>query len=134
MLKFDTKMEMFHSLGEILHWSYSNILRQFSIESCIITLLVLCVLFMLCRNMLVDDILCIPGKSKHNWKSIRILQKVNYISNYSNYTFNKLTTYKQFHRFKWIHHHHHHLASTPHSEWLGLDIAKRYPILYHCFL
>lgn len=46
-------------------------------EALIGSLLALGALFVFCRSLLVEDVICIPGKSKHGWKSIKILDRVS---------------------------------------------------------
>lgn len=49
---------------------------ELSSEALIGSLLALCAIFAFCRNLLLEDVICIPGKTKHSWKSIKILDKV----------------------------------------------------------
>ncbi|XP_053962871.1 diacylglycerol kinase epsilon [Anastrepha ludens] len=51
---------------------------ELSSEALIGSLLALCALFVFCRSLLVEDVICIPGKTKHSWKSIKILEKACY--------------------------------------------------------
>ncbi|XP_037946640.1 diacylglycerol kinase epsilon-like isoform X2 [Teleopsis dalmanni] len=47
-------------------------------EAIIGSLLALTALFFFCRSLLVEDVVCIPGKTRHSWKSIKILNKPCY--------------------------------------------------------
>lgn len=47
-----------------------------SLEALIGSLFALGALFAFCRSLLIEDVICIPGKSKHGWKSIKILDRV----------------------------------------------------------
>lgn len=47
-----------------------------SVEALIGSLFALFALGAFCRSLLIEDVICIPGKSKHGWKSIKILDRV----------------------------------------------------------
>ncbi|XP_069964961.1 diacylglycerol kinase epsilon [Bactrocera oleae] len=51
---------------------------ELSSEALIGSLLALCAIFAFCRNLLLEDVICIPGKTKHSWKSIKILEYACY--------------------------------------------------------
>ncbi|KAH8371257.1 hypothetical protein KR093_006752, partial [Drosophila rubida] len=49
---------------------------ELSVEALIGSLVALSVLFMFCRSLLAEDIvICISGKTRHSWKSIKILEQ-----------------------------------------------------------
>lgn len=50
---------------------------ELSVEALIGSLVALGVFFLLCRSILAEDIvICISGKTRHSWKSIKILEQV----------------------------------------------------------
>lgn len=51
---------------------------ELSPEALIGSLFALGALFVFCRSLLIEDVICIPGKSKHGWKSIKILDRVSF--------------------------------------------------------
>ena len=50
---------------------------ELSPEALIGSLFALGALFVFCRSLLIEDVICIPGRSKHGWKSIKILDRVS---------------------------------------------------------
>uniref|UniRef100_A0A1A9V247 Diacylglycerol kinase n=1 Tax=Glossina austeni TaxID=7395 RepID=A0A1A9V247_GLOAU len=51
---------------------------ELSSEALIGSLLALCALFVFCRSLLIEDVICMTGKTKHGWKSIKILNRACY--------------------------------------------------------
>lgn len=48
---------------------------ELSSEALIGSLFALVALFAFCRSLLIEDVICIPRKSRHSWKSIKILDR-----------------------------------------------------------
>lgn len=50
---------------------------ELSVEALIGSLIALGVLFAFCRSILAEDVvICISGKTRHSWKSIKIIEQV----------------------------------------------------------
>lgn len=49
---------------------------ELSVEALIGSLVALSMLFIFCRSILMEDVICISGKTRHSWKSIKIIEQV----------------------------------------------------------
>ncbi|XP_023161547.1 diacylglycerol kinase epsilon [Drosophila hydei] len=48
---------------------------ELSVEALIGSLVALSMLFIFCRSILMEDVICISGKTRHSWKSIKIIEQ-----------------------------------------------------------